>query len=123
MTEKTTKEKIAVMQAYEDGKTIQQDYHGEWVDIDVPEWNWATSDYRVMPEPKLRPYKDAAEFLQAQKEHGLYIEIEQGMYIIPLNISTENRSVLVAYGKSPLTFSELVDKKWQDGTPCGIIEE
>lgn len=120
----TTKEKIAVMQAYEDGKTIQlfSKQTMQWVDIEKePVWSWIANTYRVKPEPKIRPYKDAVEFLQAQKEHGMYIEIENDMYILPMSI--HECSFICAYGKSPITFSELVDKKWQDGTHCGIMEE
>lgn len=57
----TTKEKIAVMQAYEDGKTIQfrhrtSDPAAKWHDIlrpIIPDWAWPRTDYRVKPEPKV----------------------------------------------------------------------
>lgn len=120
----TTKEKIAVMQAYIDGKTIEYRDKKEddvWCVTHEPLWDWDTNYYRVKPDYELRPYKDAEEFLQAQGEHGLYIEIETDMYIMPMSI--RECSFLCAYGKSPITFAELVDKKWQDGTPCGIKEE
>ena len=50
----TTKEKIAVMQAYVDGKKIQCKYLSEekdcWCDCEVPLWHWYMKDYRIKPE-------------------------------------------------------------------------
>lgn len=50
----TTKEMIAVMQAYEEGKKIQcRDSWKEglcWHDICEPSWNWYNYDYRIKPE-------------------------------------------------------------------------
>lgn len=50
----TTKEMIAVMQAYEKGKKIQCKYLREeedcWCDCNIPHWNWHVFYYRVKPE-------------------------------------------------------------------------
>lgn len=51
---KTLKEKIKVMQALEDGKTIQAHYlqDGLWFDCEVePAWNWGELDYRIASKP------------------------------------------------------------------------
>ena len=51
-----TKEKIAVMQAYEDGATVQLLMYGsKWRDLlapAVPLWDWHNNSYRIKPEPK-----------------------------------------------------------------------
>lgn len=51
----TTKEMIAVMQASEEGKTIQfrRSFRPEmaWIDHENAAWNWAEFEYRVKPEP------------------------------------------------------------------------
>jgi hypothetical protein len=48
-----TLRKIAVMQAYVDGKEIEMTSHGDlWVRCDFPTWNWSDKDYRVKPEPR-----------------------------------------------------------------------
>jgi len=55
---KTTKEMIEVMQAFVDGKKIEfRIGQGLWFDADSPNWDWISSDYRIKPEPKLRPWK------------------------------------------------------------------
>lgn len=51
----TTKEMIAVMKAYEEGKKIEYKTttYGTWKDMDfVPNWNWGEYDYRIKPEEK-----------------------------------------------------------------------
>ena len=52
---KTTKEMIAIMQAYEDGQPIQYKlrWQGDWAESSPPAWDWSMIDYRVKPaEPK-----------------------------------------------------------------------
>lgn len=75
MTIEETKEliaenRIAVMQAYVDGKQIQffNEYTREWEDIPTPNWLRDTS-YRVKPEPKCRPFKNADECWQEMLKH------------------------------------------------------
>lgn len=52
----TTAGKIAVMQAYEDGKQIQfSNNNNEWKDWTIPlepTWNWVDYDFRIKPEDK-----------------------------------------------------------------------
>lgn len=53
-----TKEKIAVMQAWLDGKKIQVDsnYVGIWYEIvGEPRWNWISNTYRIKPEEVIKP--------------------------------------------------------------------
>lgn len=60
MNQAQTKECIAVMQAFLDGKQIQ--FHNKKTDRweDAPSgvsWDWRKENYRIKPEPKLRPWK------------------------------------------------------------------
>ena len=51
---KTTAEKIAVMQAFEEGKKIEidiQDGRGFHCLGWIPNWNWEENDYRIKPQP------------------------------------------------------------------------
>lgn len=73
----TTKEMIEVMQAYERGEQIEYRMktipeNNEWVTMtQEPEWDFTEYDFRIKHKPTYRPYKNAQEFLQAQKEHGM----------------------------------------------------
>jgi hypothetical protein len=55
---KTLQEKIAVMQAFAEGKKIQFQIalQEEWLDTDQPTWDWWARDYRIVPE---RPIEKA----------------------------------------------------------------
>lgn len=77
MTREETKEliadnknRIATMQAYVDGKQIQyfDECTREWEDILTPSWLRGLS-YRVKPEPKYRPFKNADECWQEMLKH------------------------------------------------------
>lgn len=129
----TTKEMIEVMQAYERGEQIEYRGRGSnnWLLSTPPIWNWEYFDYRVKPKPKYRPYKNAEEFLQAQKEHGMYIRPKNNAdrYELPTSIcdgmvvfllpTNDGRAYSICYYYDNL----LADKVWQDGTPCGVKEE
>lgn len=52
---KTTKEKIEIMQSYENGCTIETrlETGGAWVIVDNPLWNWASFDYRIKKQTEI----------------------------------------------------------------------
>lgn len=60
MNKELTKQAIAVMQGYVDGKTIQYRYDEkqEWKTLSpFSNWNWLEADYRIKPEvAKYRRY-------------------------------------------------------------------
>lgn len=123
----TTEQKIAVMQAYVDGKQIQQqriNQNNAWKNCVIePFWDWYNIDYRVKPEQKLHPYNSTEEFAEAMKEHGpMLIEKSSSCYFM-VSITHRHGRVILPHGISK-TFQEMFDEfVWQDGTPCGIMEE
>lgn len=47
-----TKEKIEVMQAFEDGKLIEfSNGDGDWKHVGEPSWDWACFEYRIKKAP------------------------------------------------------------------------
>ncbi len=71
MTREETADCIKVMQAYVEGKQIQyvDSETEDWTDIESPTWNWDLYDYRIMPKPQYRPFKDADECWQEMLKH------------------------------------------------------
>lgn len=54
---KTVQEKIAVMQAFADGKPIEfSKGDGDWVVVGRPTWNWHNCDYRIQEDQELKAY-------------------------------------------------------------------
>lgn len=69
MTIEETKERIAVMQAYVDGKQIQVECSDDkWADVPEPSWS-INGNFRVKPEPEYRPFKNADECWQEMLKH------------------------------------------------------
>lgn len=62
MTKEETKQRIAVMQAYVDGKQVQvYDISlSKWFDTDAPSW-FASRQFRIKPEPSYRPFYNTDE--------------------------------------------------------------
>lgn len=113
----TYDEMIAVIQAANEGKTIQRREkcsNDEWEDAE-PFWNFVSFDYRAKPEMKLRPYANAEEFLAAMKEHGPYL-LRDCTYFMPILVDDDG-----VIDKDDFTdYEEMVEYTWQDGHPCGI---
>lgn len=71
MTRKETKQCIAVMQAYADGKQLElfDKYKNEWVDVVDPTWNWYESEYRIKPTLSYRPFHNVEECWKEMQKH------------------------------------------------------
>lgn len=126
MTKEETAKRISIMQAYLDGKTIQFLCGVQWMDVEgEPSWS-NNVKYRIKEEPQYRPYANAKEFLQAQKEHGPYILEKAAVdrYLNPVMILSDG--IVFWFSNHTVTFKySEIDKKpfyWQDGTPCRVIE-
>lgn len=68
-------EQIAIIKAYEDGKTIERRafFTSAWKSIDNIEnyqFNFSEYEYRIKPECKYRPYESVEEAFNEAKKHG-----------------------------------------------------
>lgn len=128
MTREETKERIAVMQAYVDGKQIQlQLPDGKWGEIPNPDW-CTNANYRVKPEPKYRPFKNADECWQEMLKHqpfGWVRHKDDDEFYCILKI-TDSRILMidvceeVAFYDYNETFKQYT---FADGAPFGVKEE
>ena len=120
----TLDEQIAVLQAYKEGKTIQ------WYNETKEEWDDATEDalkplleFRIKPEPKLRPYKNMRECLKDLIQHGPYILCKDDRELCYVVVAIDDYGI--AYGqvlKDDFGYM-MRNYNWKDGSPCGIEEE
>ena len=121
-------EQIAIMKAYEDGKTIEVKHYGEtkweteWESIvydeDFP-FDFVMNEYRIATEPKYRPYKSVEEAFNEAKKHEFWTkEISTG-FIINVGAFGENFEDIYINGYNQNNF---LDKfVWaDDNSPCGI---
>lgn len=70
MDRNQAKKLLPIIQAYVEGKQIQHLYN-EWKDIDVLDIDLAVNPelYRIKPETKYRPFKNAEECLKEMSKH------------------------------------------------------
>ena len=118
-----------VMLAYADGKEIEwshRDGDGSWIRVNGPWFNWLSNNYRIKPQPKYRPFKDAEECWQEMQKHqpfGWVRDKTDGHYI---QITT------VANGKEHCTIGAnfgwdfegfFKNYTFADGSAFGVKEE
>ena len=118
-------EQIAIMKAYEDGKTIEQKRFDrtEWESIvyveDFP-FDFAMNEYRIKQEPKYRPYESVDEAFNDAKKHGFWMQNVDRMYlrfIDGFHINKNSDIFICDY-----CVDDILDMfVWaDDGSPCGV---
>ena len=117
-------EQIAIMKAYEDGKTIEQKRFDrtEWESIVYVEnfpFDFVSNEYRIKPECKYRPYKSVEEAFNDAKKHGFWVKHKLSGRICFLTNFLEERNTI--YINSRATVCGLDDYVWlDDGSHCGV---
>ena len=121
-----------ILEAIKEGKTIQWNDMGVWCDIDGDDEGFVldtligkTDGYRIKPESKYRPFKDAKECWQEMQKHqpfGWVINISNGRAYNLQSVLLEDgvlyiRSSYVELGRA------FIDYTFADGTPFGVKDE
>ena len=118
-------EQIAIMKAYEDGKTIEQKRFDrtEWESIvyveDFP-FDFVMNEYRIKPVPKYRPYESVDEAFNEAEKHGFWMQNVDRMYlrfIDGFHINKNGDIFICDY-----CVDDILDMfVWaDDGSPCGV---
>lgn len=117
-------EQIAIMKAYEDGKTIERKgvEENEWKILEYVEnypFDFVLNEYRIATEPKYRPYESVEEAFNEAKKHGFWIKEESSGFLILIDSFSEDYGVVYIVGHKA---AELLDDfVWlDDGSPCGV---
>ena len=117
-----------ILEAINEGKTIQWNDMGVWCDIDGDDEGFVldtligkTDGYRIKPESKYRPFKDTKECWQEMQKHqpfGWVINISNGRAYNLQSVLLDDgvlyvRSSYVELGRA------FIDYTFADGTPFG----
>ena len=128
ITREEAKEFLPIIQAFAEGKTIQvQENEGYWRDADVLHFNYDTCRYRIKPEPKYRPFKDAEECWQEMQKHQPFgwVKDSQGYVVIQdiWNDSTDGTlHIVIADTDNDEPNILIKDYTFADGEPFGVKE-
>ena len=141
MTREDAKKLLPIIQAFSEGKKIQwlKPDSDEWIDVvggdnvdfeDLTEFNVA---YRIKPEPKYRPFKNAEECWNEMKKHQPFGWLkDKDSELRNIQALTEKMSTIAdgvyLRGINLINgwhvFEEAVKEyTFADGTPFGIVEE
>ena len=115
MTREEAKELLPIIKAYSEGKEIEyEDYDGEWGVLDNPLFKDKPNKYRIKPETKYRPFKDAEECFNEMGKHQPFGYIKY---------KDRNSYFPISFGDNS-DFDYLLENRiFADGTPFGIKEE
>ena len=127
MTRENAKQLLPIIKAYAEGKEIEifDETKRMWITAILPRFDCGSSSYRIKPESKYRPFKDAEECLAEMQKHQLFGWVKnQGLYRNIANVMScsitfaDNEARDVNYEQAFKNYT------FADGTPFGVkVEE
>ena len=127
MNRKEAAELLPIIQAFAKGKDIEyrtKGFNEKWKKVtQIPELSFKSFEYRIKPEPKYRPFKDAKECMAEMLKHQPFGWItSQGAFFYIIYIEDK----LFGYGSAcgTILHSEFNDVlksfTFADGVPFGV---
>ena len=118
-------EQIAIMKAYENGKTIEQKRFDrtEWESIDNIEnyqFNFTEYEYRIKPVPKYRPYESVEEAFNEAEKHGFWVKSKDkhSLFFIDSFEAAGNGDIYIGHCHVGAFIEKFI---WfDDCSPCGV---
>lgn len=130
MNRNQAKTLLPIIQAFSEGRIIEfssiTDVSKAWREVtDFPIGMIKNFKFRIKPEPKFRPFKDAEECWTEMLKHQPFgwIKDRNGSASVIENV--DSRSFVEVYGEGTCTFKEVFENHtFVDGTTFGIkLEE
>lgn len=117
-------EQIAIIKAYQYGKTIERKRFDrtEWESIVYVEdysFDFVSNEYRIKPKCKYRPYKSVDEAFNEAKKHGFWVKNKShNLRMIGIIESDESGKLYIGGFNASEYLNNFV---WHDdGSPCGV---
>ena len=117
-------EQIAIIKAYEDGKSIEKKRCDEtkWEILEYVEdypFDFVLNEYRIKPVPKYRPYESVEEAFNDAKKHGFWVKNKShNLRMIGIIEGTESGIVYIGGINASEYLNNFV---WHDDdSPCGV---
>ena len=134
MDRNQAKEFYPILQAFAEGKAIEcrtkpsalsKSWQGmnDWTEIKEIGY-WDNIEYRIKPEPKYRPFKDAEECWAEMLEHQPFgwVKDRNGSKFVIENV--DSGGFVEVYDDGTCSFKEVFENRtFADGTPFGVKVE
>lgn len=130
MNSKETAELLPIIKAFAEGKDIEyrtKGFNENWKKVtQIPALSFKSFEYRIKPEPKYRPFKNAEECLKEMSKHtpfGLIKKNVSGAFYCIGSFDIKNIYIGTTQGMHSYADS-LENFKFADGLPFGVkVEE
>lgn len=122
---------VPIISAYAEGRILQYKEEEGWRDIEDSEGlsiNTIIKDaenYRIKPEPKYRPFKDAEECWAEMQKHQPFVWVKDKDTQKFLVCKALGKLFFIGIEDKPYNYKEVLrDYTFADGTPFGVeVEE
>ena len=135
MNRNQAKEFYPILQAYAEGKVIESrtkpstvkgtDVPNDWTEMKEIEF-WNNTEYRIKPESKYRPFKDAEECWQEMQKHQPFgwIKGKEGEHHSLITSIIADEEEVYINGISGFVLDEIMEHyTFADGLPFGVKDE
>ena len=122
MTREEAKQLLPIIQAFAEGKEIQQTDGYDWYDLDNPDFMANGSSYRIKPEQKYRPFANADECWQEMLKHQPFAWVKE-KHSDRYSLITEVNGLSIKVKEGCLFTDSVKYYTFADGTPFGVKEE
>ena len=125
MTREEVKELLPILQAFAEGKTIEVKCAESWVEIvDDDDCDFSPSSiFRVKPEPKYRPFKNADECWQEMLKHQPFGWLKEKERNVRTQIGFMHTEGIQGSSGGSSNYKAFFDCfRFADGTPFGVKE-
>ena len=122
MTREEAKVLLPIIQAYAEGKVIQQTDGYDWYDLDDLDFMANSSSYRIKPETKYRPFKDADECWQEMQKHQPFgwLKDKNDGHLTLITV-VDDEDMMALSGNKGWDFLDIFKTyTFADGTPFGM---
>ena len=126
MTREEVNKALPTLQAFAEGKAIQQTDGYDWYDLDVPDFMASGSSYRIKPESKYRSFKNAEECWTGMLKHQPFgwLKDKNDGHLTLITV-VGNDKMMALNGRVGLDLLGMMNNYvFADGTPFGVkVEE
>lgn len=125
MDRNKAKQLLPIIKAFSEGKTIEMKCAESWIEIeDICDFH-SSSTFRIKPEPKYRPFKDAEECWQEMLKHQPFGWLKDKVdgHFVQLTVVDSKGAMSLNRNQGWTLWDMMQCYTFADGAAFGILEE